>query len=90
MEFEWDEVKAEANLLKHGVKFNDATSVFEDEYAVEELDLTMDYGEERWIIVGNSADGLLAVVFTMRGESTRIISARKASKNEKQNYLQQN
>jgi uncharacterized protein len=50
----------------------------------------MDYGEERWIIVGRSEDGLMAVVFTMRGESYRIISARKATKHEKQDYLQQN
>jgi uncharacterized protein len=90
MKFEWDDGKAEANFQKHGVLFSIATAVFDDEGAFEELDLTMDYGEERWIIVGRSEDGLMAVVFTMRGESYRIISARKATKHEKQDYLQQN
>jgi uncharacterized protein len=90
MKFEWDDDKAEANFRKHGILFSVATTIFEDEFAIEVLDLTMDYGEERWLVVGRSEEGLITVVFTVRGANYRIISARKASKHEKQNYLQQN
>jgi hypothetical protein len=86
MHFEWDTQKAVANREKHGVDFADAVSVLEDEAALTMLDEFSD--EERLITLGMDAFGrLLVVVYTWRGPDTiRLISARKATRNERQQY----
>ena len=89
MEFEWHPVKAEANLLKHGIGFEDATRVFVDPDRIETYDGREPYGEDRWKTIGFVAPALLAVVYTVRGqdgEIIRLISARKADKNERTQY----
>jgi len=91
VEFEWDEAKAETNLRKHGVAFEDAVRVFFDPLALREQDRIVD-GEERWQITG-TLDGfqLVVVAHTTRdgpdgGEIIRIISARKAERHERRRY----
>jgi len=87
--FEWDAAKAEANYLKHGVDFPTATEVFDDPFGIEEAD-PRQYDEERFLISGMGGGSLLTVVYTERGESIRIISARRATKREHDNYYLQN
>ena len=89
MEFEWDEAKAASNLLKHGVRFDQAIDAFADPDALEVIDARADYGEERVILIGQATPGVLLVVYTERGVKTRIISARKASKHERSHYYRQ-
>ena len=72
----------------HGVNFELATFVFDDLHAIDEIDTSMEYGEERSIITGRAEGGLLTVVYTMRGDRIRIISARKAEKHEHRRYHQ--
>lgn len=83
--------KAEANLQTHGVSFELPTSIFKDHFAVERLDDRQDYGEERFVMVGIAEEQvLLLVVYTERGERIRIISARRATQNEQDDYFRQN
>jgi uncharacterized protein len=91
LEFEWHAAKAEANLQAHGVSFESAKAVFKDPFAVERVDDREDYGEERFIITG-MADGhaLLFVAYTEREERIRIISARRATQREQDDYIKQN
>jgi uncharacterized DUF497 family protein len=87
-EFEWDDAKAQANLRTHRISFRAASRVFDDPSVLIEQDLSEDYGEDRFIAVG-CVDGLLVVVaYTERGDSIRIISARKANANERRTYKQ--
>jgi uncharacterized DUF497 family protein len=82
----WDPDKATNNLKKHGVEFADAVGVLEDEFALVREDVA-DYEEERFITVGIDYLGrILTVVFTYRGQAIRIISARKATRNERLDY----
>jgi len=86
--FEWDEVKARSNARKHDVDFADATLVLFDERALSGPDPSAD-GETRWIAIGADPNGrILLVVYTWRGDRIRIISARKASRNERRGYEQ--
>jgi uncharacterized protein len=91
MEFEWHDAKAKANFETHGVSFELARTVFADAFAIEGVDDRMDYGEERFIILG-MADGqaLLFVAYTERDKHIRIISARRATQNEQNDYFKQN
>ena len=90
-EFEWDDAKAEDNYLKHGVDFETATEVFADLFAIEEPDpRSDDYGEDRFCITGMGGGALLVVVYTEREERIRIISARRATKREHDDYYRQN
>lgn len=89
MEFEWDENKARVNLRKHGVSFDRAKLVFEDEQRVEEIDDSIFYGEERWRTIGMVWSELVVVIYTERQGKIRIISARRALKHEQQDYYQQ-
>ena len=90
MEFEWHHAKAEANFEAHGVSFDLATTVFKDPFAVERLDDREDYGEERFVIVGMAEGGVvLFVAYTEREGRMRIISARRATQNEQDDYFQQ-
>jgi uncharacterized protein len=88
--FEWDYQKAKANYTKHGVSFDEASEVFRDPFGIEKLDDRKDYGEERFIRIGMALSRLLMVVYTERGEKTRIISAREVTKNERNNYYREN
>jgi uncharacterized DUF497 family protein len=91
LKFEWDEAKAKSNFRAQGVSFELAKTVFEDAFAVDRIDNREAYGEERFVIIG-MAEGqvLLFVAYTERGERTRIISARRATKHEQDFYFQQN
>ncbi len=86
MEFEWDEEKRKINIEKHGIDFDDAKHVFEDLNCKITPDLRNDYGEERSKIIGKIYGSIISVIFTIRETVTRIISARKASKNERIEY----
>ncbi len=87
MHFEWDENKAESNFLKHGIQFEEAVTVFADPYLLFTEDSSHSYGEEREWAIGESENGsMVVVVFTMRDERIRIISARKATKKECRQY----
>ena len=86
LEFEWDEDKAVANLAKHRVSFLTAAEVFANEI-LERIDDREDYGEVRWIALGRVEAEIFRVVFTWRGDKLiRIISAQKASKDEREIY----
>jgi uncharacterized protein len=87
MEFEWDEKKNLENLRKHGLDFTDARQVFQNPVLVK-LDDREDYGEDRWIGIGMTLNGIVVVfAFTEKDEETiRMISMRKATKNERTRY----
>jgi len=85
MRYSWDQKKARKNFDKHGIHFSDLEPVFEDEKAIVLDEFVR--GEERSIILG--MDGLariLVVVYTLRGDETGIISARKAEFRERKRY----
>lgn len=87
MKFEWDARKARRNLVKHRVTFEEATTVFRDPLSVTAVDPDHSVREKRFVTFGLSANGvLLQVSHTERGESIRIISARRATKSETQIY----
>ena len=88
--FERDDAKAIDNFEKHDVSFEDAVSAVDDTCAVDDVDDTMDYGEERYRIIGMANGRLLAVFYTYRGSRLRIISARKATRKEHGEYARQN
>ncbi len=90
LEFEWHAAKAEANLRAHGVSFELAKTVFKDPFAVELLDDREDYGEERFVIIGMAEGHVLFVAFTEREERIRIVSARRATQDEQDDYFRQN
>jgi uncharacterized DUF497 family protein len=73
LEFEWDEAKNKANITKHGVGFARASAVFRDAFAIEYLDDRLNYGEERYVIIGMADSRLLTVVYTPRGDIVRLI-----------------
>ena len=85
-EFEWDAAKAESNLVKHGVSFEAARCVFDDVFAFERCDFASAPGEIRYVITGTVNDVILTVVYTARDERIRIISARRATKHEQEEY----
>ena len=86
MEFEWDVEKASRNERKHGVPFPFAAQVFLDENRLEWVDARRPYAEPRWITVG-VVDGFeIVVAYTLRGETIRLISARKAVRHEREDY----
>jgi uncharacterized DUF497 family protein len=86
VEYEWDSAKAQANLRKHRVPFLMACEVFKDVNRLERLDTSGQYGEERWTVLGRVEQTILFVVFTQRGQQTRLISARRATRNEQRSY----
>jgi len=88
--FEWDDAKAQSNLRKHGVSFDEATTVFSEWGAPINGDVEHSTDEDRFIIIGMSErDRLLIVAFTYRTEVVRIISARRANRREQQIYEQE-
>ena len=88
MSYEWDPAKAASNHKKHGLRFADATAVFFDDLA-----MTMDdehTEEERFVTIGRDAsERVLVVVYCWRGENIRIISARTATRSEREQYEEQ-
>jgi uncharacterized protein len=91
LEFEWHRAKAAANWKRHGVRFEIATTVFKDPFAIEWLDDRQDYGEARFVILGMATGQvLLYVAYTERADRIRIISARRATRIEQDNYFSEN
>jgi hypothetical protein len=85
-DFEWSAAKAQSNLAKHKVSFEAARLVFDDVFALDRLDVGGDGSEVRYIVMGMVKGVILTVVYTERGERTRIISARKATKHGQREY----
>ena len=85
--FGWDESKNQANLKKHRVDFNYAIFVFLEEHRIETEDNRKDYGEVRYKVVGRIECGIFTVIYTPRDGCFRIISARGARRDEKEDYL---
>ena len=89
VEFEWDETKAAANLKKHQVSFEEAKSIFFDEFGVQFFDADHSPDEERFLMLGMSSRAKLLIVCHCerhQGVTIRIISARKATKRESAFY----
>ncbi len=87
MSFEWDAGKAAANYKKHGVRFPESLTVFEDDYALTIPDDESDPNEHRVISMGLGVKGrLLVVAYTYCGANIRIISARLAEPHERKQY----
>jgi uncharacterized protein len=89
IQFEWDPAKAAANLRKHAVSFDEAQTVFYDEFALQFFDDEHSSDEERFLLLGMSAGAKLLIVChceRKHGEVIRIISARKATKRESAFY----
>lgn len=87
VKFEWDAEKAETNLKKHGVRFEEAVTVFSDPFSITVPDAEHSISEHRHIDLGMSCKGrLLVVVYTERGVHIRIISSRKVTLSEGKRY----
>ncbi|VAX01958.1 hypothetical protein MNBD_GAMMA22-2580 [hydrothermal vent metagenome] len=89
LEFEWDNKKDKTNIKKHGVSFHEARTVFYDEYAIQFFDPEHSEDEDRFILLGSSFNlKTLVICHCFREKETiiRIISARKADKDEEQYY----
>ena len=84
--FDWDPEKAKKNLAKHGIAFEVAIDVFDDSDAFNDEDKRFDYGEVRKQTTGRAGDTIIAVIYTERGDLTRLISARKANRRERRKY----
>lgn len=85
--FEWDEKKAKSNLRKHGISFDEAQTVFNDDYSITIPDPEHSVDEARFIILGVSNEHrLLVVVFTERDDRIRLISAREPDRGERKDY----
>lgn len=89
LHFEWDENKNEINKAKHGISFEDAKGVFYDEQAILFDDPDHSVGEERFLIIGTAGSKKICIVshcYRNSENCIRIISARQATKREKQFY----
>ena len=91
LKFEWDDNKNNKNIKKHGISFEEASSVFQDEEALIIADESHSKNEERFILIGFSFKANLLVVchcYREKDSVIRIISARKADKKERQKYIE--
>lgn len=86
MGYEWNEKKNQINYEKHGLNFQDAELIFSGK-TISFMDAREDYGEERFITLGELKNRVVVVVHTQRGIVTRIISMRKANEREKKIYF---
>jgi len=86
--FEWDEAKRRINIRRHGIDFVDATEVF-DGVTLTIEDTRFDYGETRYVTVGLLRGRVVVIAHTEQDDVIRIISVRKATKNEEANYFKQ-
>ena len=85
--FEWDSRKARLNLTKHGIGFEESTTIFGDPCSLTIPDPEHSFAEERYITMGRAFNAkLLIVVHTDRSNNIRIISARRASRRERKSY----
>ena len=85
MDIVWDPEKARTNMKRHGIRFSDAEMVFFDPNALTREDLDVN-SEQRFVSIGMDAIGRVLVVYTYRGEDIRLISARTATKRERERY----
>ncbi|MDR2733723.1 MAG: BrnT family toxin [Spirochaetota bacterium] len=85
MEFEWDIAKEKENIKKHGIDFDTASDVFRDPNRIERHDEDSSEEEDRWQTIGYY-NNMFYVVYTERGDVTRIISARVANSAERRRY----
>ncbi len=85
MDAEWDEKKRLSNIAKHAIDFADAAQVFDGPIRVRE-ERRRDYGEDRFSALGEADGRLLYVVYTRRSDRIRIISARRAGRDEREEY----
>jgi uncharacterized protein len=91
MIFEWDPFKAHQNLIKHGVSFEEASTVFRDTLSITIPDPLHSGGEERFILLGYSKNNrLLVVIHTDQQDKIRMISARRATRKERKYYEENN
>ena len=87
MKFEWDEEKAQANVIKHGVSFEEAQTVFADPLYVDFYDPDHSFDAHRYLIIGESVETrLLVISYTERGDAIRLISAREVTLAERNAY----
>ena len=84
-EWDWDSRKYTSNILKHGINFADAIHIFGG-IVVEGIDSRTEYDETRWLAIGVMDRREIVVIYTERGERRRMISARRATHHERQNY----
>ena len=90
MRFSWDPSKAARNLDKHGVSFDDAQTVFDDDLFLVFADPDHSTEEDRFIIMGQSKQGrLLVVAYTESSDQIRVISAREATRRERNIYAEE-
>ena len=87
MEFEWDENKRKSNIQKHGIDFKDAKRVFEG-ITITFQDNRFEYGEQRFITMGLLYEIVIVIAHTEIDETIRIISMRKATKNEQKLFFE--
>jgi uncharacterized DUF497 family protein len=85
MDYEWDEAERQANILKHGIDFVAAVKTF-DGHFIETEDSRRNYGEQRYRAIGPLDDRIVQVAYTWRNERRRIISARRAGRNDRRTY----
>jgi uncharacterized DUF497 family protein len=88
--FEWDKAKAAENYAKHGVSFETAVQGLQGSLCDRTLDDREDYGEERFILIGIAEEAIVTVVYTERNGRFRIISARRATRHEQDDYFVEN
>jgi uncharacterized DUF497 family protein len=90
MEFEWDEDKREANLVKHGIDFAQAITIWSGQ-VIDPSASRVNDGETRYLALGaiGNDDLVIAVVYTLRDDVRRVISARRGRRNERTNYKSQ-
>lgn len=92
MQFEWDEKKNKSSIKSHGVSFEEAAEVFDDPFCISMLDKRFNYYEERWISLGSTIKGKIIVtgyayyLAENSEERIRIITARKATRKEREQY----
>jgi uncharacterized DUF497 family protein len=89
-EFEWHDAKAAGTAQKRGIGFETARAVFDDPFAIDLEDRSQVYDEQRFIRIGMVDGRYLFVVYTFRGDKTRIISVRKAMPYERRRYESEN
>jgi uncharacterized protein len=87
LQFEWDSNKAKKNIEAHNVSFEEASTVFGDNLSLTIFDPLHSENEDRYVIIGNSLKNrMLIVIHTERSDKIRIISARKATTKEREQY----
>jgi len=84
--FEFDPDKSAANAAKHGIDFIEAQALWDDERAIGFEVRRDDLTERRWLVIGRIGDNIWTAVVTYRGDTTRIISVRRARGNEVESY----